>query len=136
MPRQTSKEHSMNTRMKISRVAYVAMLAGLVAANSAYATTHQISSGSKTSGSGASYSEEYLISYSAPAGEKIKSHSLQLVGDRRCGAWATCRVITATDTLVVYGFSLQGHNEGGFLYINNPNSGQRDSTALLTVETN
>lgn len=110
------------------------ILAGLAFAGSVNATTHQISSGPKTSGSGANFSEEYLISYSAPAGKRITRHSLTLVGDRRCNAWSTCRVITATDTLVVYGFSLQGHNEGGPLFIGNPNSGQRDSTALLTVE--
>jgi len=117
----------------ISR-ALLAGLAGLALAGAANATTYQISSGPKNSGSGANFSQEYTISYSAPAGKKITRHTLALIGDRRCNAWSTCRVITATQTLVVYGFSLQGHNEGGIFYIGNPNQGERESTALLTVE--
>ncbi|MDY0748755.1 hypothetical protein SNE35_29925 [Paucibacter sp. R3-3] len=113
---------------------FLAFLAFVVLAGSARATTYQVSSGPKTSGSGSAFSEEYLISYSAPTGKKIAHHGLTLIGDRRCNAWSTCRVVKATSTFVQYAFSLQGHNEGGFLFINNPNSGQRDSTALLTVE--
>ena len=126
----------MKTLKQLFSAAIAALAIVLVTAGAAYATTYQVSSGPKTSGSGAAFSEEYRIEAHAPAGKKIISHHLELGGDRRCNAWSTCRVIVATDTLVVYGFSLQGHNEGTFFRFRNPNNGERDSTAYLTFETN
>lgn len=121
-------------RPALSALACGALLAGAAYQPTAKAVTVQVTSGKKNSGAGAAFSEEYLIQYAAPEGKRISKHSLHLTGDRRCGAWATCRVITATPTLVVYGFSLQGHNEGGILYLFNANEGRRESTAWLTVE--
>jgi hypothetical protein len=127
--------------MKTSLISFKAIavvsMFGLLVMGAA-AKTIEVKSGNKTSGSGANWSEEYRISASAPEGKKIISDRLELVKDRRCGAWSECRVITRTESLVVWGFKLQGHNEGkvGFLYFGNPNNGERDSEAILTIETN
>lgn len=117
-------------------IAMVSMLSLVVMI--AAAKTIEVRSGQKTSGSGANWSEEYRISAIAPEGKKIISNRLELTGDRQhCGAWAECRLITQTDSLVVWGVKLQGHNEGKFgpFYFFNANNGERDSEAIVTIET-
>ncbi len=109
--------------------------AALFTAGAACAGTELVRSGPKSSGAGSNFSEEYILIAKAPEGKKIVSDQFTLIGDRtQCGAWARCRLISRTDTMVVWAFSLQGHSEGGPLLIGNPNSGMRDSEGLITYE--
>lgn len=64
------------------------------------------------SGNGAEFSPEYSIcSDPVPDEFVIKRYSFSLDGDRQCGAWSTCRLISSTPKQVCFGVRLQGHNE-------------------------
>jgi hypothetical protein len=74
------------------------------------------SSGLKESGVGKQFSNPYQLCLGpAPAGYELAQGTvvMRLTGDRRCDAWATCRIVRADDAAVCMEFSLQGHDEGG-----------------------
>jgi len=88
--------------------------------------TRIFSSGPPVSGSGSSFSGEYVVaSDPAPEGYKIGDYSYSLTGDRACNAWSTCRA-SAEGGRVLFRFTLQGHNEW-------PPPGQAISTGNLIV---
>jgi len=74
----------------------------------------ELSSGTKPSTDGESWSPNYLLSTGqAPLGYLVGSAEFWLTGDRRCGEWATCSALSKNSKDVCYAFSLQGHNESG-----------------------
>jgi hypothetical protein len=70
-------------------------------------------SGPKSSGPGRSFASYELCSDPLPDPEHtvIQSSDFYLLGDRSCGAWATCEPISKTPTQVCWKFSMQGHDE-------------------------
>lgn len=91
-------------------------------------------SGQKPSGPWDQWSQWYEIaSDPIPSGSKIKQYKFHLEGDRQCGAWADCRPKSITDDQVTWEFRMQGHNEGGFFHIGNPDSGIRNSEGVLEI---
>jgi V8-like Glu-specific endopeptidase len=76
--------------------------------------TKTFSSEELLSGSGAAFSDEYVVlSDPAPPGYKIGTYSFSLSGDRACNAWSTCAA-TIENGRVAFRFRLQGHNEWPF----------------------
>ncbi|HWA91952.1 MAG TPA: hypothetical protein VG889_18070 [Rhizomicrobium sp.] len=88
---------------------------------------------SQPSGRGAEFSTFYsLCSQDAPAGWTIEKSSFVLTGDRQCGAWSNCSLLTETPTKVCWQFNMQGHDEQmGFL--GTGGSGIQYSKGILTV---
>lgn len=72
------------------------------------------SSGLKPSGAGKSFSTPYQFCLgAAPEGYSLVENSIDysLAGDRRCGSWATCKLVRADNSGVCLEFTLQGHDE-------------------------
>ena len=71
-----------------------------------------------------------LCSPDKPAGWTIVSWTFQLIGDRSCGAWAGCEILSQSTTKICYRFVTQGHNEECH---HKGNTGIHNSTGVLTV---
>jgi hypothetical protein len=84
-------------------------------------------SGMKPSGIGKAFSVWYEIrTEPAPDGYILQSSSLALEGDRRCGAWAECKLLRSDTMSATWAFSLQGHDEDFF-------KKPRESEGVLTA---
>jgi Sel1 repeat len=80
------------------------------------------------SGAGANWSPANRVCSNPPrSGFRLAQiMDFHLEGDRRCGAWAECRVVEQDENHVCWEFRLQGHSES-------PTSNQSVSTGVLTV---
>lgn len=83
-------------------------------------------SGPSLSGARADFSDWYELCADTPIGYTIIQTSIQLTGDRKCGAWAVCEEIRKGNNACMR-FKLQGHNEWA-------GSGQSLSEGILTVK--
>lgn len=83
-------------------------------------------SGPSLSGARTDFSDWYELCTDTPPGYTIVQTSIQLTGDRKCGAWAVCEEIRKGPNACMR-FRLQGHNEWA-------GSGQSLSEGILTVK--
>ncbi len=78
--------------------------------------TQQATSGKVPSGRGADFSPAYRTCIKRPNDNyelDTATVKYELIGDRQCGGWSTCRVDTDDSGGVCLTFTLQGHSEDG-----------------------
>jgi hypothetical protein len=83
-------------------------------------------SGERASGGGSSFSGWYTLCSSPKPGYTIASAEFMLAGDRGCGGWAECQIVSQSTSAVCWRFRMQGHSEWG-------GAGQAFSEGILTV---
>lgn len=97
---------------------------------------YQDSSGPRTSGECANFSEWYVLkTRPIENGRTIANFEYHLKGDRRCGAWAECELVTDSDKEKEVRFRMQGHSEFcGLGSIGRPNNGTAQSEMVFKYD--
>jgi len=98
---------------KLATICIASTLAmGVAFAQPAGPGTYEDASGLKGSGHCAEFSGWYTLTTRPIArGHAIAKFSYGLHGDRQCGAWAECEVITDSANQKAVRFRMQGHSE-------------------------